>query len=69
VPEIVADRETGVLVPYADTAALAEAVLGLLADPGRASAFGEAGRKRAAEHFSLAASTRAIEAVYDELTA
>jgi glycosyltransferase involved in cell wall biosynthesis len=69
VPEIVADGGTGILVPYADTAALAEAMLGMLADPDRAGALGEAGRQRVAERFSLAASTRGIEAVYDELTA
>jgi glycosyltransferase involved in cell wall biosynthesis len=47
VPEVVRDGETGVLVPPRDSAALAGALGALLADPGRARALGEAGRRRA----------------------
>lgn len=67
VPEIILDGATGVLVRPNDVAAMAEAILGLVRDPGRAAALGEAGRQRVAEHFTLDASTRGIEAVYDEL--
>ncbi|MGP3912666.1 glycogen synthase [Nonomuraea sp. NBC_00507] len=64
IPEVVADGETGLLVPIeqgADgtphdpdrfAADLAERVNTLLADPGRAAAMGKAGRVRAVEHFS-----------------
>jgi phosphatidylinositol alpha-1,6-mannosyltransferase len=46
--DAVADGETGVLVPPGDDAALADVLAGLLADPERAQALGEAGRRRAA---------------------
>jgi phosphatidylinositol alpha-1,6-mannosyltransferase len=49
--QVIADGETGRLVPYADAAATADALAALLADPGRARAMGEAGRKRARERF------------------
>jgi glycosyltransferase involved in cell wall biosynthesis len=48
VPEIVADGETGVLVPPGDPRALAEAVRALAADPARRRAMGEAARRRVA---------------------
>lgn len=67
VPEIVVDGSTGLLVPMGDTSGMAQAVLDLVRHPTRAEALGEAGRERVAEHFSLAASTRAIEALYGEL--
>jgi glycosyltransferase involved in cell wall biosynthesis len=51
IPEIVADGETGLLVPPRDPAALAAALSALLADPARASQLGAAGRARAAERF------------------
>lgn len=51
-PEVVEDGVTGILVPPKDPIALAEAIGGLLGDPDRASAMGEAGRARACELFS-----------------
>ncbi len=51
IPEIVAEGETGLLVPPRDPAALAAALSGLLADPDRARKLGTAGRARAAERF------------------
>ncbi len=67
VPEVVEDRKTGLLVPFPDTSAMAEAVLALLRDRPRATAYGKAGRQRVAAKFSLAASTKAIEGLYTEL--
>ena len=68
IPEVVADGETGVLVPIEQVsdgsgtpvdpdrfvADLARALTGLVQDPERAAAMGVAGRRRAVEHFSWA---------------
>lgn len=51
--EVVADRETGVLVAPGDPGALAEAAADLLADPVRRRAMGEAASRRARELFGL----------------
>lgn len=67
VPEIVEDGSTGLLVDFADTTGMAEAIFDLLRNRTRAEAYGEAGRQRVADSFTVAASTRAIEAIYDEL--
>lgn len=50
-PEIVIDRETGLLVPPGDADALAAAITGLLDDPDLAHRLGAAGRRRMVEHF------------------
>ncbi|GLW20170.1 glycogen synthase [Microbispora triticiradicis] len=76
IPEVVADGETGLLVPIdqgrdgeprdpeAFAAALAERVNALLGDPGRATSMGEAGRVRAVEHFSWARIAERTQALY-----
>ncbi|MBN1810014.1 MAG: glycosyltransferase family 4 protein [Planctomycetes bacterium] len=51
IPEVIADGETGVLVPPDDPRALADAILRLAADPGLRSRFGDAGRRRFNELF------------------
>jgi starch synthase len=74
IPEVVADGETGVLVPLAQAADgiptdpdrfvrdLATAINELLADPAAATAMGRAGRQRAVSHFSWSAvAERTIE--------
>jgi len=53
IPEIVADGETGLLVPPNDAAQLASALRLLLEDPTRAAAMGNAGRARAEALFDL----------------
>jgi glycosyltransferase involved in cell wall biosynthesis len=63
-PEIVADGDTGFVVPAGDAEALAEAMVALASDLGQAAAMGEAGRRRALEAFTQERSTRAIEALY-----
>jgi starch synthase len=76
IPEVVADRESGLLVPIVQASDgrgtplepdrfvrdLAVAINELLADPVRAAAMGRAGRQRAVEHFSWSAiAERTIE--------
>jgi starch synthase len=83
IPEVVAGGETGLLVPITQATDgtgtpldpdrfvndLAAAVNEVLADPGRASALGKAGRRRAVEHFSWAAiAERTIEVYRSVLT-
>jgi glycosyltransferase involved in cell wall biosynthesis len=46
IPEIVADGETGILVPPGDVPALAEALRALVSSPERRSAMGAAARRR-----------------------
>jgi glycosyltransferase involved in cell wall biosynthesis len=58
--EIVEDGTSGVLVPPRDATALAGALRDLLADPARADALAEAGRKVALEFFSLQAMLEGI---------
>jgi glycosyltransferase involved in cell wall biosynthesis len=52
-PEVVADGETGILVPPADPARLAEAILTLADDPALCRRMGEAGRERFARRFTV----------------
>jgi glycosyltransferase involved in cell wall biosynthesis len=63
-PEIVADGETGFVVPAGNAEALADAMVALASDLPRAAAVGEAGRRRALESFTQERSTRAIETLY-----
>ncbi|MEU0081170.1 glycogen synthase [Micromonospora tulbaghiae] len=78
IPEVVADGETGLLVPIEQAgdgsgtpldperfvADLAARINELLADPARIAAFGAAGRRRAVEHFSWDAIARQTIEVY-----
>ena len=67
--EIVADGETGRLVPVSDTRAMAAATLSLLQDDAVRLAMGRAGRERALARFEAGLMTRAIEQVYDRVAA
>lgn len=67
--EVVADGETGRIVPVGDAAALADAIVELLADPAKRAAFGEAGHRRWRERFTAANMVRATETIYRELLA
>jgi glycogen(starch) synthase len=66
-PEVVANRETGLLVPKDDSRALAVAVAFLLNHPERAIAMGAAGRSRAQRVFSLAHYVDSYDALYRTL--
>jgi glycosyltransferase involved in cell wall biosynthesis len=61
-PELVVDRETGLLVPRDDPAALARAVSTVLADP---QSYGERGRARARSEFSVAGMAERTLDVYE----
>ncbi len=65
-PEVVADGETGVLVPARDPAALADAIAALLRDPARRRRLGDAGRARVAAQFTLERTAGRILDLYDE---
>jgi alpha-maltose-1-phosphate synthase len=78
IPEVVADGETGLLVPIEQAsdgtgtpldpdrfvADLAAAMTRLVADPAQAAAMGKAGRVRAVEHFSWGTIAERTMAVY-----
>lgn len=68
-PDLVSDGVTGLLVPPGDSVALAEALSGLLREPGKAEAFGRAGRARWESEFGLTTFYEATQRVYDEATA
>jgi glycosyltransferase involved in cell wall biosynthesis len=66
IPEIVVDGETGLLVPPDDPPALASALMHVLED---ARDYGERGRERAREKFSVARMTERTLAVYENALA
>jgi glycosyltransferase involved in cell wall biosynthesis len=67
IPEIVLDGETGLLVPPAAPAPLADAMADLLDDPRRAARLGAAGRARALTTFSLDAHAGGVARVYADV--
>jgi starch synthase len=67
IPEVVVDGETGFLVEPANPEELAARVNELLGDPELAARFGEAGRKRAVEHFSWRAIAERTADLYRDL--
>lgn len=69
VPDLVVDGETGLLVEPQDPPSLAAAIASLLQNPARARAMGEAGRERQLREFSIEATTRKVEELYEELYA
>ena len=66
-PEVVAQGETGLLVPPGDAESLAAAVVSLLEDRVRREQMGLCGKARAQERFSLDASVRQMEQLYGEV--
>ena len=67
IPEVVAEGETGLLVPPGEPEALAVALNALLGDPDRAQAMGQAGRKRAVAEFGWPAIAAQTAELYAEL--
>ena len=68
-PEVVASGETGLLVPPRDPAALADAVVQLLEDPGYGTRLVEAAQREIAKRFVWPLVARETEKVYGEAIA
>jgi glycosyltransferase involved in cell wall biosynthesis len=64
IPEVVVERETGLLVERRDPAALAAALQAMVQDAELRRRAGEAGRQRAARHFDLRRMVEETAAVY-----
>ena len=67
-PEVIADGETGLLVPPGDDVALAEAIAALLNDAKRRDDLGRAGIVRAHRCFGIEAMMNGLTAAYRELS-
>jgi glycosyltransferase involved in cell wall biosynthesis len=63
--ELVEDGVTGVLVPAGESDPLARAIVGLAGDAEAAAAMGEAGRRRALDHFLQERCTERTELLYE----
>jgi glycosyltransferase involved in cell wall biosynthesis len=66
-PEVVAQGETGLLVPPGEAESLAEAAISLLENKSRREQMGVCGRMRAQERFSLDAFVAHIEQLYGDV--
>ena len=66
IPEVITDGVDGLLVPPADPAVLADAVVRLINDPTLRDRIAEAGYRTVAERFSIDAQVRRTEEAYDE---
>jgi glycosyltransferase involved in cell wall biosynthesis len=66
-PELVEDGDTGFLVPVGDVDTLADRLGRLLEDEALRLRMGEAGRRRARDHFSVKAMGAKMAHVYDRL--
>ena len=69
VPDLIDDGVHGLLVEPGDPASLAAAMAELLRDPERARAMGERGRERRRSEFSIEATVRRLERLYEDLAA
>jgi colanic acid/amylovoran biosynthesis glycosyltransferase len=69
IPEAVTDRQTGLLVPERDDAALGDAMRTITADPMIALEYGHAAAQTVRERFELGRAIAALETIYDEARA
>ena len=69
IPELVADRETGLLIPAQDPSALCNALLQCVCHPDWAKTLGSHGQAKVRTHFDIETTARANEALYYELLA
>ena len=66
-PEVVVDRQSGVLVPPEDPRAISQAIAAFIKDPGLYAGLAEAGRLRYQERFTEKRMVDAVAAVYRSL--
>ncbi len=66
IPEIVEDEREGLLVPPADSAALADAIAKLLNDPERRAGMAGAGREKVLKRFGFQEMVRSYERIYEK---
>jgi glycosyltransferase involved in cell wall biosynthesis len=66
-PEAVLDKVTGLVVPVGDGFALGESLVQLARDSGLRDRYGQAGRQRVQERFSLGSCVAAYHHLYDDL--
>ena len=66
-PELVTHRETGMLSPPSDPAALADNIVWLLDHPDEARRFGRQGRERVLPQFSAGQMVERLDALYETL--
>jgi len=66
-PEVVADGQTGFVVPKGEVGALADAMDRLLGDPALRERMGKAGRVRALERFDWDRTVEQLDQVYDRV--
>jgi len=67
IPDIVSENETGLLVPPSDADAQADAIIQLLAHPGKSQAMGTAGKRLAAEKYSITHQINQLTELYDSV--
>jgi glycosyltransferase involved in cell wall biosynthesis len=67
VPEVVTDKQTGLLFPHQDDAMLAAHVISLIRDRSRAAHLGRNGRSFIQAHFNSEQFKRSIVALYDSV--
>lgn len=69
ISDIVADGETGLLVPPGDATAIADALITLLENPALAARLGASGRQRMERLFDARLWARSLRSVYEEVIA
>jgi glycosyltransferase involved in cell wall biosynthesis len=67
IPDVVTDRETGILVDPGDVDAIASAVIDLVRDPKLTNRISTAARLRAVERYSRQASATAFSDLYEQV--
>jgi Glycosyltransferase len=67
IPEVVEENVTGYLIPYGSVKKLADVIISLLQDRGRAKKMGINGRIRVLKNFTWSAVSERIQKVYNEL--